>query len=607
MDNRRFLLALVLSALVILLVQVIFPSPKRAPGASGTTAVTDTLARQGAGSGLAGGGSAAAAAPTGTTAPAGASAAAVAATDSTGGAPGGAPGAAAAASRVVSVPAGKTVYRVSNVGAAPVSAEVLDYRPLAKGGRSTDAHVELARPGEPLLRYRLVVPGDTIPLDRTTFTLTDSTATAGRGGPLTYEAVVPTPSGQPARVALTYSFAPDSYLVRVNGRVTGVAGQGFMLIDLPEGLRSQEADTLDDQRHLAFALKTAKDNAKSIAFDKLDPGERRIEQGPFTWAVTKNKYFLVGLLVPEKDQSFAQVELTGGPRTSKIASNARATVVQRLDGGNFGFELYAGPQEYRRLHALGRDFENANPHGGFLQGVLQPFATIVIRVLLWMHETLKLSYGWVLVLFAVTVRLALWPLNQNAMRSSLKMQRLQPQLQGVQERYRDDPQKLQQEMMKVYRENGMSPFSPLLGCLPMLIPMPILLTLIFVFQNTIEFRGVSFLWLHDMSAKDPYYIAPLLMGLTTFVLSWIGMRNAPPNPQAKMMTYMMPVMMTVFLVNLAGGLNIYYVVQNLAALPQQWLIANERSKAQSTAAVSGPPAQKKKTPAKGMGPEGRRA
>jgi YidC/Oxa1 family membrane protein insertase len=81
-----------------------------------------------------------------------------------------------------------------------------------------------------------------------------------------------------------------------------------------------------------------------------------------------------------------------------------------------------------------------------------------------------------------------------------------------------------------------------------------------------------------MSAKDPYYIAPLLMGLTTYLLSWIGMRNAPPNPQAKMMTYMLPVMMTVFLVNLAGGLNLYYVVQNLAALPQQWLIANERAK-----------------------------
>jgi YidC/Oxa1 family membrane protein insertase len=99
-----------------------------------------------------------------------------------------------------------------------------------------------------------------------------------------------------------------------------------------------------------------------------------------------------------------------------------------------------------------------------------------------------------------------------------------------------------------------------------------------VFQNTIEFRGVSFLWLPDISLKDPYYIVPILMGLSMFVLSWIGIRNAPPNPQAKIMAYFLPVLMTVFFLNFASGLNLYYAVQNIAALPQQWLIANERAK-----------------------------
>jgi YidC/Oxa1 family membrane protein insertase len=117
----------------------------------------------------------------------------------------------------------------------------------------------------------------------------------------------------------------------------------------------------------------------------------------------------------------------------------------------------------------------------------------------------------------------------------------------------------------------------------MLIPMPFLFALFFVFQNTIEFRGVSFMWLDDISQKDPYYILPVLMGLSMFALSWIGMRGAPPNPQAKMMAYVFPVMMTVFFLNLASGLNLYYAVQNIAALPQQWLIARERAK------VSPPP------------------
>jgi YidC/Oxa1 family membrane protein insertase len=107
----------------------------------------------------------------------------------------------------------------------------------------------------------------------------------------------------------------------------------------------------------------------------------------------------------------------------------------------------------------------------------------------------------------------------------------------------------------------------------------VLFALFFVFQNTIEFRGVSFLWLPDISLKDPYYITPLLMGITMFILSWIGMRAAPPNPQTKMMTYMMPAVMMVVLLNFASGLNLYYAVQNIAALPQQWLLSRERMKA----------------------------
>jgi YidC/Oxa1 family membrane protein insertase len=108
--------------------------------------------------------------------------------------------------------------------------------------------------------------------------------------------------------------------------------------------------------------------------------------------------------------------------------------------------------------------------------------------------------------------------------------------------------------------------------------MPVLFALFFVFQSTIEFRGVPFLWFSDISQKDPYYIIALLMGASMFLLSWIGMRNMPPNPQTKAMTYVFPVMMTVLFANFPAGMNMYYTVQNLAALPQQWLIANERAR-----------------------------
>jgi YidC/Oxa1 family membrane protein insertase len=189
----------------------------------------------------------------------------------------------------------------------------------------------------------------------------------------------------------------------------------------------------------------------------------------------------------------------------------------------------------------------------------------------------------VLVIFGVVIRLMLWPLNQKAMRTSIQMQRLQPELAEVQKRYKSDPEKQREALVKLYQSHGMSPLSPLMGCVPMLLPMPILFALYFVFQNTIEFRGVPFLWLPDISLKDPFYIIPVVMGVSMFVLSWIGMRAAPPNPQTKMMSYMMPVMFTVMFLNFASGLNLYYAVQNIAALPQQWLLSRERQRA-------GPPA-----------------
>ena len=457
-----------------------------------------------------------------------------------------------------------TRYRFTNEGAKLVGSELTQYRALTRRGGA----VELSRPGEALLRYRLAFSRDTISLDHVAF------RTERTDDSLTYRAVV-----RDAELAIAYTFVPDSYVVRVHGTVTGSSEPASLLVDLPRGIRSEEADTVEDQRHLAYAYKPVTGSAQSISFKSLDPGEVSPYGGPLTWVVAKNKYFLFGLLTQPGDTPFQNLVAVGGPRTSKTATTASASTVKPITDGRFRFEIYAGPQDSRRLVAMGRDFKNTNPYGGWLQGVVQPFATIVMQILLWIHDKFKLQYGWVLVIFGITVRLLMWPLNQKVMRSSLRMQQVQPQLMEVQKKYADNPEKQRTELMRVYAEHGMTPFSPMLGCLPMLLPTPILFALFFVFQNTIEFRGVSFLWLPDISLKDPYYIVPILMGLSMFVLSWIGIRNAPPNPQAKIMAYFFPVMMTVFFLNFASGLNLYYAVQNLAALPQQWLIANERAKA----------------------------
>jgi YidC/Oxa1 family membrane protein insertase len=180
------------------------------------------------------------------------------------------------------------------------------------------------------------------------------------------------------------------------------------------------------------------------------------------------------------------------------------------------------------------------------------------------------------------------------------MQRLQPQLQELQKKYRNDPERQREALMKLYQEHGMNPFAPILGCLPMLLPMPVLFALYFVFQNTIEFRGVSFLWLPDLALKDPFYITPLLMGLSMLALSWIGMKGAPQTPQTKMIGYMMPAMMTVLFWNFPSGLNLYYGVQNIVALPQQWMLTRERAKA--TGAQGPAPSASSPAPAKAPKP-----
>jgi len=473
----------------------------------------------------------------------------------------------------------KARMRVSSIGGSLVGAELTSYRVL--GTDSTP--VELARPGEALLSFRIVAGRDTLRLDRAAL----SGGAASDPHSVEYAGVV---RGIP--VAVRWSFVPDTYTVKINGedqpigflssvevRADGLGSDAFVLVDLPKGFLTTEIDSTTDFSHLAYAYKPEVGGSDLVRFGKLDPGERSVLPGPLSWAVAKSKYFLVGVLAPSPAESFAELQVAGVPKTGKLATTGSATLIVPLRDGAALMEAYVGPQEWRRLVAVGREFESANPYGGWMQGFIQPFSTIVMRVLLWMKDVLELNYGWTLIIFGVLIRLVLWPLNQTAMRSSLRMQRVQPELAVVQKKYASNPEKQREEIMRVYKEHGMSPFSALSGCLPMLIPMPVLFALFFVFQNTIEFRGVSFWWLADLSQKDPLYILPLVMGASMFVLSWIGARNAPPNPQTKMLMYFLPLMMTVFLINFAGGLNLYYAAQNIAALPQQWLIANERAKA----------------------------
>jgi YidC/Oxa1 family membrane protein insertase len=463
----------------------------------------------------------------------------------------------------------KAVYHFNSVGAAPLDVVLNDYHVMPK---ASNRNVIVGRAHVPLLSYAVVAGKDTLQLDKLKFAV-DSTA------PHTSPGITFVGDVQNAHVTIAYAFSSDGYLANVRGTVKGVDSTSIVLISLHKGLPFVEADSVDDYRSLAYVAKPLHDDAESFPFAKLDSLAPKVERDSLAWVASKNKYFLLALIATKPGKPFGAAVFTRGPHEPKAVASADALILQPLtQNGDFAFDMYTGPQEWRRLHQMGSNLEHVNPYGSFLRPIVQPFATIVMQVVLWIHDRLKINYGWVLIIFGITIRILLWPLNQGAMRNSLKLQRIQPQLQEIQKKYKSNPEKLQAEMGKLYRDHGMSPFTPLAGCLPMLIPMPVLFALYFVFQNTIEFRGVSFLWLPDLSQRDPFFILPAMMGISMYVLSWISLRSGPPNPQAKTMAYIFPVMMVVFFWRLASGLNLYYAVQNLATLPQQWLIARERAK-----------------------------
>jgi YidC/Oxa1 family membrane protein insertase len=456
-------------------------------------------------------------------------------------------------------------YTFSTRGARLVAAEPLEYRSFAPGD---SGRAQLIPPGAEFLAYGLVVGNDTLSLADWQFTPSQRQVSVGADS----ATVDWTAQRGPLTVRLHYVFTANEFLFHVRGEVSGLGTGGLVLVGLGPRLQVVDADSASDIR--AYGVVTKASSTENVSFGKLEAGKPRVLAGPFEWVAIKSKYFMAAILtITEGEPRFGGVVAVGGPREGHYATQADVHASLAAPGGRFGFAVYVGPQEYSRLGRIGHELEDVNPYGWIFRPVIRPFSIWIVRILLWMHDVLSLAYGWVLILFGLAVRVLLWPLNQKAMRSSVAMQAIQPEIKALQDRLKNDPQKLQQEMFKLYKVHGVNPVG---GCLPMLIPMPVLFALFFVFANTIEFRGVPFLWLPDLSRADPLFIIPIVMGLSMFAVSRIGQIGVPPNPQTKMMLYVMPVMFTVLFLRFSSGLNLYYAVSNIASIPQQWLIARER-------------------------------
>ena len=328
---------------------------------------------------------------------------------------------------------------------------------------------------------------------------------------------------------------------------------------------------------MAYVHNHLRDGIRSTTLSGADP---TIVGGPLLWAAFKSKFFVLALMGGESDETAGPASYLGGllVRDGALEERVRVGAAQAVgNDGAFAYRLFMGPQEYARLSSLGQAMEEVNPYGWrFFRPIIRPFVSIIMTILVFLHTQLTWTYGWVLIVFGVLMRVVLFPLNHKAMKAQLRNMAVQPLVQEIQKKHKDSPEKLQKEMMKLHREHG---FNPLAGCIPLLLPWPVLIALFFVFQNTIELRGVPFLWLPDLSAKDPFYILPVILALSMFLMQWVSLRSLDTaNQQMKMMMYIMPPMMLFIFANLASGLNLYYATANIATIPQQVWIMNERKK-----------------------------
>jgi YidC/Oxa1 family membrane protein insertase len=467
-------------------------------------------------------------------------------------------------------------YGISSRGGRLIEARLPRYRSMAPSDSGRPA--QLLPKDSRLLGLTLVLGGDTLPLHDWPFTISSGTPDV-KAPTLRLNA-----SRNGVNVDLTYTFRPDDYQIGVEGKVSGVGPNGGLVrVAMGPTLANTEADS--NENHRALALVTKHNETERTDFSGLEPGEPKVISGPLEWAAIKSKYFVTAVLALDSTRApISGASAVAPPNAGKDPSSANVDLSLPLPpSGVFGYTTYVGPMEMDRLSRIGHSFDDVNPYGwpGF-RTIIRPVAAGVRWLLVWMHENLYLAYGLVLVIFGILVRVILWPLNQKAMRANMQLQAVQPLMKEIQDKYKSDPQRVQQEMFKLYKEHGVNPLG---GCWPMLLPMPVLFALFFVFQNTIELRGAAFLWLPDLSRPDPLYIIPVIMGLSMWGLTKVGQVGMEPNPQMKMMLYIMPVMMTFLFLNFASGLNLYYAVSNIASIPQQWMLARERQKRTAKAIV----------------------
>ena len=406
----------------------------------------------------------------------------------------------------------------------------------------------------------------------TTYTLTGDQS-------IVVELMLPVADGRHLAKRMTftngkYSFDTDFEFAGMGQAISNFEYQ----IVWENGLRYAEHNSVDESN---FALAYAYSGGELIEVDAAKNGEttKRDINGTADWVATRNKYFALAMM-PEKGSS--QGAYLEGSRIlvqdSGVKKNYTLALKMPLSTGSehTRVTMYLGPLDFDLVKGFNRGLEQIMSLGS--AWVIRPISEyVMIPLFKFLHMFIP-NYGWVIIVFSIIIKLALQPLTRTSMKSMKRMQALTPLMNEIREKYKDDPNKQNQQIMNLYKEYGVNPAA---GCLPMLLQMPILFALYAVFRSSIGLRQSAFMfWIGDLSIPDTVFRLPftipffgitdvsglaLAMGVTMF----LQQKMTVTDPRQKAMVWMMPILMTLMFNSLPSGLNLYYFVFNLLAIGQQ--------------------------------------
>lgn len=362
----------------------------------------------------------------------------------------------------------------------------------------------------------------------------------------------------------TFTFFKDSYHIEVLSTIENTNNEHFSGIYNVSLNTPWSTDTKSDLYSFVGPLtfdgnKLQEDKPKNVV-------KNPVIYQDFVWSGFTDKYFMQAL---NPGNSIDQVLIRYHSNMIENRFSSNSFILLPGQSESFQHLVYLGPKELESLSVSDSSFDEAI-HFGFFHFLAKP----LFDVLRFFNSFIN-NYGFSIILLTVCIKLIFWPLTQKSYKSMQGMQKLQPEMKRLKEKYSDDKQRLNQEMMSFYRDNKVNPLG---GCLPILIQIPVFFSLYKVLLDSIELRHAPFLlWISDLSAKDPYYITPIIMGASMFLQQKLTPTNLDPTQEKVML--MMPIIFTFLFLNFPAGLVIYWLVNNLLTILQQLLIRRQAQKA----------------------------